>query len=367
MTALELCLNGFRNYDETLAAFSEGVNVIIGANAQGKTNMLEALYYLAVGRSFRTHRDQELIGIGRDSAKIACNVFMDGRSHLLEAELFNGRRRILTANGVRLKSGAELAGRLTAVLFSPDDLYLIRDGAAVRRRLIDLCLCQLRPRYAAALSEFTRLLNHKTRILKDHFEKPSLLETLDDFNRRICEVGAELIYRRAHFSRLLSEKAENIHRAFSGSAETLEIRYHTVKTIDDPLRKPAELLPMLLEHQRTHREAELRSGMNLSGAHKDDLEILIDGLPARQFASQGQARTAALSIKLAEREIHYSDRGEYPILLLDDVLSELDASRQDFILNHIQEGQVFITCCEDAQIAARTGGKLLQVSEGRLI
>lgn len=367
MTVEKLYLNGFRNYGEAMVEFAPGVNVIIGNNAQGKTNLIEALYYLTCGKSFRTHRDKELIGTAYDSAKVSCSVFTDGRTQLLEAELYRGRRRVLKANGVKLKSAAELAGKMTAVLFCPDDLYLIKDGASIRRRLLDLCLCQLRPRYAAALAEFTRLYEHKTRILRDHFEKPSLLDTLEDFNMRLCEMSAELIYYRASLSKKLSEKAAAIHREFSGGLEELAIGYKTVSTIDNPLQKPRELLPMLVEHQRTHLEAELRTGTCLSGAHKDDLEISIGGMPARQYASQGQARTAALSIKLAEREIHHGDRGEYPVLLLDDVLSELDATRQSFILNHIGDGQVFITCCEDAQIATRTDGRVIRIDEGRVL
>jgi DNA replication and repair protein RecF len=241
---------------------------------------------------------------------------------------------------------------------------MIREGSAVRRKMLDSCLCQLRPRYASALTEFNRLYEHKTRILRDYHEKPSLLDTLDEFNDRLAQMSAELIYYRAAFAALLAEKASEIHREFSGGTEKLSISYKTVKTIDDPRKKPGELLPVLLEHQRTHRRAEIESGLCLSGAHKDDLDIEINGVPARNFASQGQARTAALSIKLAERDIHREDRGEYPVLLLDDVLSELDAGRQNFVLNRIGEGQVFITCCEDGQIASRTGGRVLHVENG---
>ena len=180
------------------------------------------------------------------------------------------------------------------------------------------------------------------------------------------QTSAELIHYRAAYAALLSERAAQIHREFSGDREELSVTYKTVKTIPDPRAKPADLLPFLLEHLRDHRRAELETGTCLSGAHKDDLEFAIGGLPARSFASQGQARTAALSVKLAERELHFEDSGEYPLLLLDDVLSELDAARQNFVLNKIGAGQVFITCCEDARIASRTGGRLLRIDGGRL-
>lgn len=348
------------------AEFSDKINVIIGSNAQGKTNLLEAVYYLTAARSFRSRSDRELIHFDSDCAQIQADAYFEGRDQNINVALFRLKRRQLLINGVRLKSGSELSGKLRAVLFCPDDLNLIREGAAARRRFMDMCLCQLRPRYATALSEYNRLIEHKTRILRDHHLKPSLLYTLDDFDYRLAAMGAQLIYYRAAFAALLSEKAAQTHKEFSGGTEELSIRYLTVKTVTDTKQKPAELVKPLLEHLKQLRRAELESGSCLSGAHKDDLYIEINGRPARNFASQGQARTAALSLKLAERELHYADKGEYPLLLLDDVLSELDLKRQGFVLNRINKGQVIITCCEDAQIASRTGGKVLRIENGKL-
>lgn len=367
MTVNKVALDGFRNYSMFSTDFSDKVNVIIGNNAQGKTNLLEAIYFLTSGRSFRAKNDKELIGFDKLSADIRADIRVGDRAQKLEAYLSRMKRRQFIANGVKLKTAAELSGKLRAVLFCPDDLNLIREGAVVRRRLMDVCLCQLRPRYAAALAEFNRLLVHKTRILRDHHEKPSLLYTLDDFDYRLAMMSAELIHYRAAYAALLSEKAASIHKDFSGGTEKLTIRYCTVKTIADTKQPAAELLPHILEHQRAHRRAELETGTCLSGAHKDDLDIEIDDKPARSFASQGQARTAALSVKLAERQLHYDDRGEYPLLLLDDVLSELDMKRQNFVLNHITEGQVFITCCEDDNVASRTGGRVLRIDGGKLL
>jgi DNA replication and repair protein RecF len=367
MKVNKIRLEGFRNYTDFEAVFSGGINVILGNNAQGKTNLLEAVYFLTTGHSFRAKNDRELINFDSDVACIRADITADGRDQKLEARLFREKRRQFLANDVKLRTAAELSGKLRAVLFCPDDLQMIREGAAVRRRLMDHCLCQLRPRYAASLAEYNRLLEHKTRILRDHREKPSLLYALDDFDLRLAQTGAELIFFRAAYAALLSEKASKIHREFSGNRENLTLSYKTVRTIPDTAKKPGELLPYLLEHLREHRRAELETGTCLSGPHKDDLEIEIDGVPARSFASQGQARTAALSVKLAEREIHFDDSGEYPLLLLDDVLSELDASRQSFVLNKIGEGQVFITCCEDARLLGRSGGLVLHIDGGRLI
>jgi len=360
-------LKSFRNYDNAEIRFSDGINVITGENAFGKTNILEAVYYLTGGRSFRTRSDKELINFDADEAYIRGDVVSGGREQNIEAYLSRGARRRLLANGVRLRTASELSGRLTAVLFCPSDLDLIRDGAQVRRRLLDDCICQLKPGYSRILADFSRAYENKTRILRDWREKPSLLDTLDDYNDFLAEKNAEIVHYRARLCSALSEKARAVHREFSGDTEELTMEYKTVKTVDDPMKRPSELLPMLLEHQRTHRQAELESGLCLSGSHKDDVEIMINGNSARSFASQGQARTAALSIKLAEREIHREAAGEYPILLLDDVLSELDGSRQNFVLNRIGEGQVLITCCEGDEILEKTGGNVIRIGKGKIL
>jgi len=367
MTVNELYLDGFRNYHDLNAKFCDGVNVIKGRNAQGKTNLIEAIYYLTGGRSFRQASDKELITFNNETACIRAGIVSSEREQTLEARIYRGRRREIIANDVKLKKVAELAGRLTAVLFSPDDLTLIKDGASVRRKMMDNCLSQLRPGYLAALTEFNKLYENKTRILRDHHEKPSLLDLLDDFDLRLAEQSAKLIYYRAAFSDSLSRRAKTIHKEFSDGTETLSIKYKTVGRMDAYGKKPSELLPQLLEHQRNHRNAELSSRLCLSGAHKDDLEIDINNNEARKYASQGQARTASVSIKMAERDIHYENRNEYPVLLLDDVLSELDSKRQSFILNRIRYGQVFITCCEDMAITKFQNCNTLQIDNGKII
>ena len=367
MIVKELYLDGFRNYGGVAERFSDGVNIITGSNAQGKTNLIEGIYYLTAGRSFRQAGDKDLISFDRDSACVRAGVESCGREQMLEARLFRGRRRELCANGVKLKKASELTGRLTAVMFGPDDLDLIKDGAAVRRRLMDQCLSQLRPGYLAALTEFNRLYDHKTRILRDYHEKPSLLELLDDYDLRLAQHSARLIYYRSAFTAFLSAKAAEIHSEFSGGTETLTLRYKTVGGMETGGKKPEQILPDLLEHQRAHRQAELRSGLCLSGAHKDDIEIEIGSASARKYASQGQTRTAAVSIKLAERDIHFEDKGEYPVLLLDDVLSELDAKRRGFIMGRIKNGQVFITCCDDTAAAETKNGAVIRVENGKIV
>ena len=365
MIVRRIALNGFRNYEFGTAEFSPGTNVITGQNAQGKTNLLEAVYMLSCGRSFRTRFDRELVGFDYSAADILADVYSHEREQTINIRLRPGTAKKILVNGVK-KTAGELADTVNTVLFCPDDLNLIKDGAAVRRRLLDNAISQIRPRYAEFLSEFNRLYEHKTRILKDWRDKPSLLDTLDEFSDGMCRVSARMIRYRAAFSARLNAAAAPIHRDFSNSLEQLEIKYRTVSTVKDTFASEREIYYDICEHQERHRQAELGSAQCLTGAHKDDLEIFINGSPARSFASQGQTRTAALSVKLAERDIFLAETGEYPILLLDDVLSELDMKRQEFVLNRIGGGQTLITCCEDEGISKRTGGKVLFVNGGRI-
>jgi len=367
MIVRSLELASFRNYETLRAEFSPGVNVIYGENAQGKTNLLEAVEYISGCRSHRTRGDRELISFGADGAAIRAAVESRSRVFTVEIQIHRGSRRKLMVNGVKQKTAAELSGVFHTVLFCPEDLTLIKEGGAARRRFLDNSICQLRPRYAAALAEYMRLYEHKTRILRDWPGRPALLDTLDDFDERMARTGAILIHYRAHFIRKLSLFAAATHRDFSGGREELTLTYETVKTVTNPLGSTGDLYLQLTAHQQAHRKAELDARVCLSGPHKDDLAVAIDGQPARQFASQGQTRTAALSLKLAERELHYEDTGQWPVLLLDDVLSELDARRQDFVLQRIRSGQVFITCCEDDRLHGLEEGKTIRVHGGAIV
>ena len=273
----------------------------------------------------------------------------------------------MTVNGVAAKSAAALSDVLHTVFFAPEDLFLIRAGAAERRRFMDASLCQLRPRYAEALAQYGRLYEHKTRILRDSEEKPELLELLPEFNEGLCRSGAVLVGYRARFCSALAEYARQAHYECSGEREELALTYRTVGTVEDPLGGQESIYLALRKHMEEHQTAERASRLCLSGAHKDDIEVLVNGRSARQFCSQGQVRTAALSLKLAEREIHKNAMGEYPVMLLDDVLSELDPRRQEYVLNRISGGQVFITCCENDRLDALLKGRVFHIRGGEVL
>ena len=355
----------FRLLERGRVELSPGVNVITGANAQGKTTLLEAVYLLTGMKSFRTFYDRELISFDADEARIAGSIDASGREQKLEVRLARGRARQLRRNGARLSPG-EMRENLKAILFSPDDLGMVRGPAAARRKLMDTAISQLRPGYAALLTDFNRLYENKTRILKDWRDKPDLLDALDDFSENLCRCTAKIIRYRASFARRLGEAAEPIQRDFSGGRETLATAYTTVSSVEDPTGPEAEIYAAVSERQRRLRQAELDAGQCLVGAHKDDLIFTINGTDARSYASQGQARTAALSVKLAEREIFLAETGEIPVLLLDDVLSELDASRQEFVLNRIGGGQTLVTCCEAESVSRLLSGRVLYMDKGRV-
>lgn len=360
-----LTLHNFRNYRREEFRFDGENNVIFGENAQGKTNLLEAIAYLSSGESPRTRSDRELLRFGETEARLTAECRSRGRDFHTEILFRAGEKKKIAVNGVALKRAAELAGVLCCVYFCPDDLLLIRAGAAERRRFLDEALRQLLPRYEEALSGYRRGCEQKTRILRDSGENPRFLELLPEYNDTLAKNGALLIHYRARYIAALSRHAEQLHRDCSGGRETLSLRYETVSGVEDPFAPPETLYIQLKEHLKNRAPAEIAAGLCLSGPHKDDLTIAVNGENARAFGSQGQARTAALALKLAERELLCEAKEEYPLLLLDDVLSELDARRQDFVLNRIGGGQVFISCCEDERLGALVRGRVFRICDGK--
>lgn len=362
----ELYLRSFRNYEEQRFSFDPGVNLIVGQNAQGKTNLLEAIAYLGSGKSFRATKNAEMVRFGMEFGELEGKIFSQEREQTLRWLLFSGcRPRQIFRNGVKKKTAAEIAGVLPTVLFCPEDLMILKTGGAQRRRFGDNALCQLRPNYDAALAEYNRILEQKSRILKDHFDNPGVLEILPEYNARLCQVGALLISYRARFFQALGAAAAVYHGSFTEGKEAFSLEYKTVSSISDPFAPVSKLTEELNDHLSRHYRAELETAQCLTGPHKDDFEITLSGINLKAFGSQGQTRTAAISLKLAQRELMKREWGEEPVLLLDDVLSELDAGRQDFVLNQIVSGQVFITCCEPGRFTKL--GKTMEISQGKVV
>ena len=365
MNVIRLNLQNFRGYETLDAQFDPGVNLIVGDNAQGKTNLLESLVYLSQGSSYRTRKEDELIRWNQDFARLEAEIHNQDREIDLVYALYRGpKRRQILLNGVKQKNASQAEGMLTTVLFCPEDLQILRAGSSARRKFLDSAISQLRPKYKKALSDYQKLYESKSRILRDWYQKPGLLDALPDFNRQMAMHGAVIVSYRAQYCRRLAELAEQYHRICSGGSEHLALSYQTVSTVSDPFAPVKTVFEEILQHQESHYRAELDSGRCLTGPHKDDFEVTLDGRSLKSFGSQGQTRTAAIALKLSEREIARKDTGEEPVLLLDDVLSELDKGRQDFILNEIKSGQVFITCCETEKVT--TAGQVFFVKSGTL-
>jgi DNA replication and repair protein RecF len=368
-------LENFRNYEYSrVPQFDVNTNIICGNNAQGKTNLLEALYYLCTVRSYRTRDDSELIRFGQERTTLKAKIVTgepdgddyyetENKKRVNEIEIFFGKneRKKVLLNDVRHKTFTSLP--FHAVLFSPEDLELGSGGAQLRRKWMDNTISQLRPKYAETLSEFRKIYESKLKILKEYRDNPGMLDALDEFNIQLAKAGAILIHFRAAFC----EKLIPIIAASKFTSEKLELKYSTVKTVEEPTKmKPSEICVKLLEHQSEHKEAELSSGTCISGAHKDDVILTLNGNPS-EYWSQGQTRTVALMLKLAEREFIKQDTGEYPILLLDDVLSELDSTHRKTVLNEINGGQKFITCCDISDLQRRKiKGKLIPINNGSI-
>ena len=365
MHLYNLTLRDFRNYEEFSLDFDPGVNLIVGDNAQGKTNLLEAVAYLGSGKSFRAQKTGEMVRFSRDFAEIEGEICSQERCQKLRWVLFSGGRpRQLYRNGIKKKTAGEIHGVLSTVLFCPEDLMILKTGSTPRRRFGDLAISQLRPNYDAALTEYNRILDSKSRILKDRFENPAVVEILPEYNARLCQVGALLISYRARFFESLGKAAAVYHDRFSGGKEEFSLEYKTVSTVKDPFAPVSELTEALQEHLDSHYRAELETAQCLTGPHKDDFSVCLSGIDLKAYGSQGQTRTAAISLKLAQRELQKRETGEEPVLLLDDVLSELDPGRQDFVLNQIVSGQVFITCCEPGRFTKL--GKTVEIEKGSI-
>ncbi len=320
-----LDLKNFRNYDELHLTFDEHTNLFYGDNAQGKTNILEAVYMCAMGRSHRGSKDREIINFNRDESHIKLRLNRRGQPYVIDIHLKKNRPKGIAINGVPIRRASELFGTVNVVCFSPEDLNIIRDGPAVRRRFIDMEMCQLNSLYVHSLINYNKALIQKNKLLKEIDRHEDWRETLDIWDLQLERFGNEIINYRRSFIDELNVIIKRIHSDLTAGAEKLHITYESNSI-------------------RDMRNEELRQRMTLTGPHRDDLGIYDSDIDLRRYGSQGQKRTAALSLKLAEIELVEKKIGDYPVLLLDDVLSELDGGRQSHLLERISNIQTIITC-----------------------
>ena len=364
MLVRELSFEGFRNLHSGRWTPSEGVNILFGDNAQGKTNLLEACWLFTGGRSFRGAKDSEMVSFDAEAARLGLSFFAGEREQ--EAAITIRQRRQVSLNGVSLSSAAKLAGHFCGVVFSPAHLSLIKDGPDGRRRFVDSAYCQLKPGYVATLTEYQKILTQRNAFLRQCREQETSViaqeEMLSLWDHSLAIAGARLTLARRHYIRRLQPIAAQIYDGLSGGREQLTLDWQS--PVQTEKVSAADIARQWLdEFGRAHR-ADMAVGHTTVGPHREDMQIDIAGLPARSYGSQGQQRSAVLALKLAEATLLQEVTGETPVAFLDDVMSELDSSRQDYILNHIDGWQVFITCCEPSLALQNTAGKVFQIKQG---
>lgn len=353
-----LSLRDFRNAEESEIDFSSGVNVICGANAAGKTNILEAIFYFAAGKSFRNCKDRELIRFGCEKGQIGIRFATENVSFDMSATLNkSGRRAIRIGEGQPLKM-TEYIGKFRAVIFTPDHLSLVKGTPENRRRFLDLAICQSFPRYAPTLNEYNRVLAQKNALLKRGNVIDELLEV---YNERLASLAAVITVNRKKYVQRLEEEAEKFLLDMSGNKEKLTLSYQSQAGSFETLEELKEKYLLLLNEKMQYEKDRY---LSFYGAHKDDFTVCINKKSARMYGSQGQQRSIVLALKLAEGELSYKLTGEYPVFLLDDILSELDKDRKEYILSRINDRQVIITGCESEIF--ETEGKIF-VREGKIL
>ncbi len=371
MFVQRLAIQSFRNLEDGELFPCQGVNVIYGDNAQGKTNLLESLWLFTGGHSFRGAKDGELPRLDPEKggnspvASLALDFYGEGREQKALLRIENGRRSSVI-NGVKRKTGAALVGKIRAVIFSPEHLLLVKEGPSRRRNFIDGALCQLKPSFAHALSYYNRALLQRNALLKDMARFPELRDTLEVWDMRLAKLGVSVMTERRNYVDKLAPRVQDIYDGISKGKEQIKIEYSPAVRFPVENFSAADAEEVFLQELRRTLPSDAKSGFTSAGPHRDDLEISLNGLSARAYGSQGQQRSAVLSLKLAEAETLAEVSGETPIVLLDDVMSELDQSRQDYLLNHLHGKQVFITCCSPETVSLQETGKRFRVEAGKI-
>lgn len=333
MIIKSISLQDFRNYESLDINFEKKNNIIFGDNAQGKTNLLEACFVSGTSRSFQNCRDSEMIRFGKDESHIKTIVEKDGREVRIDIHLKKNKKKGIAVNRIPLKKASDLFGILNVILFSPDDLEIIKLGPQERRRFLDTELCQIDKIYLSDLTQYKKALANRNQLLKDIYFEPSLRDTLPVWNEKVAEYGKKVIRRREAFVLDFAPIVKNIHKNLSGGKEEPVVTY-------SPDVRSEEIFDVI----EKNTEKDLKAGTTTKGPHRDDIIFEIDGKDIRSFGSEGQKRTCALSLKLSEIKMIENSIHQEPVLLLDDVLSELDRNRQNMLLSSLNDVQTIVTC-----------------------
>ena len=366
MLCRAITVSDFRNIEYARVAFSEGVTVLYGDNAQGKTNLLEAIYYAAIGKSFRGQNAPEVIRFGAPMASLSLDFIASGRVQNITMRLFRDRARAVEKNHVKITKMSELVGSFRAVLFCPEHLSLVKGGPSERRQFLDIAISAKEPLYLATLQRYAHILKQRNALLKTAKQDPVLFEsTVEIWSRQLAHEGAQIARSRKRYIDKADGFVKSCFTEMMGEREIPALSY-----IGADKREVADYEDLAATEERlyhlltAHLDREIAAGATLWGVHKDDMEILLNDRPARLFCSQGQQRSLSLALKIAEGEICREDCGEYPVFLFDDVLSELDTTRRAFLLGKMEGKQVIMTSCEGAE---RASDACIRVKDGRVI
>lgn len=358
MYVKKISLKNYRNIERLELELKNGVNIFYGSNAQGKTNLLESIYIGATGRSHRTHKDKELIKFDKEEAHIRLDIQNDKISDRIDIHLKKDSKKGIAINNIAINKLGELFGYLNVVIFSPEDLSLIKQGPQERRKFIDMELCQINNIYYYNLSQYYKVLKQRNSLLKKILKEPSLKDTLFVWDNQLIEFGIKIIQARELFIKKLNNISKKIHMEITSNKENLEIKY-----------KPNVLISEFKEKLEKSIDKDILYTTTSYGPHKDDILFFINNINVRDFGSQGQQRTASLSTKLAEINLIEDEKAVLPVLLLDDVLSELDKDRQKFLIKNIKKLQVIITCTgvEDVLKNLDEEYNIFKVSDGNIL
>ena len=367
MKVTKLTINNFRNIEHMELEPSDGINVIFGENAQGKTNLIECIWLFSGFRSFRGSKDNDLIRFGEDFLRTEMDFFGNGREQNAKLVISAQQKKIIL-NSVPVTASSRLIGNFNCVVFAPSYLSLVKGNPSERRKFIDAALCQFRPYYAKLLTDYNKILIQRNSLLKELKHNRRNYEFLEIWNENMAVKAAQIIGERVKYLKMLTETSSEIYSGLSRNKENLTLEYMLRVSANRYEKVTDEIDPdRIRELIKSSENSDILYGTTNVGSHRDEVNIKIDGISAKNFGSQGQQRSAALALKLGEAEILKEITGERPVALLDDVMSELDVHRQDYILNHIRDWQVFITCCEPSTVLRLYDGKTFEIRNGRII
>jgi len=363
MICKQIKIENFRNAESANVGFSDGVNILLGNNAQGKTNLIEAIYFVAIGKSFRSAHESDIIKFEKDIALISLDFYDNIRNQNITMSISRQKRRQVLQNKVKIYKMSDIVGQFRAVLFCPEHLSLIKEGPSLRRNFLDIAISQLRPNYLHSLQKYNKILKQRNQLIKDYLkDKKTFDNTIEFWSAQLAHEAAVISKYRLWYVEKLGEKVKRCFSEMTNDKENVTVEYIPSIKCDD-FQNIEQSEKIYCEVLSKNHDREISAGVTLYGIHKDDIEIELNGKNSRLFASQGQQRSLALAMKLAEGEICFDEFSEYPVFLLDDVLSELDDIRRKYLINQTNNKQVIMSCCEINRDIVKNA-KIISVENG---